>query len=388
MLTALKWLACVWCALSVAASAASAQPDGALAGAVRDVAGVALAGVSVSVSSDALGAPRSTVTNSEGRFRFDALPPGRYVIVVEIAGFGSVREEIDIGTRAISRDVVLSGSSHLERVTVTATRVGPIDVQSTPIAVTSLAGAALDGSAAQTIHALGGLVPTLMIPESAGERPQVTIRWISTNSVNAGSDPSTTVHVDGVYLARPAMMSAELLDVERIEVLRGPQGTLYGRNSIGGTIHIQTRQPTNDFQSRARFTAGNFGRLRAETTVSGPIVTNKLLVRLSAARGVRDGFVKNLTRPDEPLGGDDMTVGRAQLRLLVTPQADLLLSADVARYQPIPLVTPKVIKVKPAFEDRIDNPPGLHDVRASSPSASDNRQHGGSARSQSVWDPR
>jgi iron complex outermembrane recepter protein len=75
---------------------------------------------------------------------------------------------------------------------------------------------------------------------------QLTIRGIGANVVNAGSDPSSAMYLDGVYLARPAMAFGQFLDIERVEVLRGPQGTLYGRNAVGAAINLISRPPAND----------------------------------------------------------------------------------------------------------------------------------------------
>ena len=121
----------------------------------------------------------------------------------------------------------------------------------------------------------------------------MTIRGIGTNSTIVGADPSSTVHLDGVYLGRPAMAFAEFMNLERVEVLRGPQGTLYGRNSVGGTINIVTRQPTNALEASVRLTAGNYDKLRAEGAVSGPLIKNKVMGNFAFLRSSREGFVKD-----------------------------------------------------------------------------------------------
>ena len=150
---------------------------------------------------------------------------------------------------------------------------------------------------------------------------QVTIRGIGTNSTVAGADPSSTVHLDGVYLGRPVMVFMDFLNVERVEVLRGPQGTLYGRNSVGGTINIVTRQPTNTLETSVRLTAGNYDKLRAEGAVSGPLVKNKVMGNFAFLRGTRKGFVTDLDHPDHSLGSEDTWAGRGQLRVVFgTPQ--------------------------------------------------------------------
>ena len=112
------------------------------------------------------------------------------------------------------------------------------------------------------------------------------------------------------------MVSMDFLNVERVEVLRGPQGTLYGRNSVGGTINIVTRQPTNALETSVRLTAGNYDKLRAEGAVSGPLVKNKVMGNFAFLRATRDGFVKDLDHPDHSLGSEDTWAGRGQLRVV------------------------------------------------------------------------
>ena len=161
-------------------------------------------------------------------------------------------------------DIMLAVSSFAERTSVTATKTGAADIQSTPIAITVLSARTIEQLGVERVEGLAGLVPTVTVSQSPVGTPLVTIRGIGSNSAVAGADPSSTIHLDGVYIAHSAMSSMDLLDVERIEVLRGPQGTLYGRNSVGGTINIVTRQPTNALETSVRLTAGNYDKLRAE----------------------------------------------------------------------------------------------------------------------------
>ena len=215
------------------------------------------------------------------------MPGGRYRIKAGLGGFESRTEGIDPDAREATLDVVLAVSLS-ERVTVTATKTGAADIQSTPIAITALPARTLeqlgdpDGRRPRRLRALGHDVGTL-------PGAQVTIRGIGTNSAVVGADPSSTIHLDGVYLARPAMAFVDLLDVERVEVLRGPQGTLYGRNSVGGTINIVTRQPTNALEASVRLTAGNYDKLRAEGAVSGPLVKNRVMGSFAILRGSATG---------------------------------------------------------------------------------------------------
>ena len=121
---------------------------------------------------------------------------------------------------------------------------------------------------ADSAHA-AALAPSVTLSQNTGFS-QLTIRGIGANVVNAGSDPSSAMYLDGVYLARPAMAFVQFVDLDRIEVLRGPQGTLYGRNAVGGAINLISKPPTNEFQASADLTAGNFGELRARCADQRP----------------------------------------------------------------------------------------------------------------------
>jgi iron complex outermembrane receptor protein len=294
------------------------------------------------------------VTNESGRYQLDNLPAGRYVVEATLNGFAPQAVEIAIDG-ATTHDVVLAVSSFSDTVTVTATKTGAADIHSTPIAITVLPGRTIEQLGIKAVEGLAGFVPTLTVSHSPGGRVLLTIRGVGTNTGVTGADPSSTTYLDGVYLARPAMASMDLLDVERVEVLRGPQGTLYGRNSVGGAVHILTRQPTNTFETSVRVTAGNYQRLRAEGAVRGPLIRNRVMGSFAFLRGSRDGVVKDLDHPSHPLGSEDTWAGRGQLRVVFGSRSDLLVSGDYARFDGVPLPYAKPIRAKPGFS--FDSPP-------------------------------
>ena len=246
-----------------------------------------------------------------------------------------------------------------------------------PLAITAVSQADLGRLGTQTIEGAPILAPAVTFSQNTGWG-QLTIRGIGTNLLIAGSDPSSAIYLDGVYLARPAMAFARFLDLDRIEVLRGPQGTLYGRNAVGGAMNLIPRAPTNDFQASAGFTAGSFGELRADARMSGPLKRDRVMGSVAFARSVRDGFVRDLEHTDNPLGGDNDTAARAQLRVVFDRRTSLLLSSDVDLQRGVPLTYNKVLVAKPGYQ--FDNPADFHDVRTSLLAWNDTQHYGATAR--------
>ena len=361
----------LWPAL---AGAAAPKQPGRMTGMVKNALNEPLPEVTISVRGPA---SRDARTRADGGFDFPGLPEGTYELVATLTGFAPARRTIRLvpGARAtvsLTLTVLVQ-----EQTVVTASKTGERDVQTTPMAVSVLAGADLQQAEAHTIADIVHDAPSVTFSQNS-DFAQLTIRGIGSNVVFAGSDPSSAVYVDGVYLSRPVMLGGDFLDLERVELLRGPQGTLYGRNAVGGAINLITKSPTNTLDASARFVAGNLGTFRTEARVSGPIVRGRILGSAAILRGVRDGFVRDLDHPDHPLGGEDVTALRTKLHFIFNRHSNLLLSGDVTHQDPTPLTYAKVLVVKPGFQ--VDNPPDLHEVRTSAPAHGRIFQHGVSAR--------
>jgi iron complex outermembrane recepter protein len=369
-----RWLLCLFAANVWVVVPAQAQPFGQVRGAVKDTTGAALKGVTLTLRG---AADRVTQTGPSGDFAFEGLPTGEYELTAVLSGFVPARRTF----RLIGGDMVTVPLTLwvqvLEQTFVTAAKIGERDVQTTPLAVSVLSAAELQRVQVHSVEQLAGRAPSVTFSDNTGFA-QLTIRGIGTNAVFAGSDPSSALYVDGVYLARPAMVLADFLELDRVEVLRGPQGTLYGRNAVGGAINVITKNPTNEVEASARVDAGSLDLLRAEARLSGPLVRDKVLGSVSFLRGVRDGFVRDLNHPDHPLGGEDVTAARGKLHVVFNRRSNLLLSGDMTHRDPAPLVYAKVLAVKPGFQ--VDNPADLHDVRTSTLAESRNLQYGGAAR--------
>lgn len=366
------WLALLLLPLTTAP--AFAEPPGQIGGTVHDATGGSLTGVAITIEGPA---PRATATDSDGTFTFPELPPGDYVLSAALTGFQSSTRTVHVVAGQKTTISLTLAVQLLQSAIVTAEKTGARDVQTTPIAVSVVPGGELERMEAHTVADIAGLAPSVTFSQNS-DFSQLTIRGIGTNVVFAGSDPSSAVYVDGVYLARPAMALSDFLDLERVEVLRGPQGTLYGRNAVGGALNLITRTPTNEMEASARFVAGNLNTYRGEARFSGPIVRDRIMISGAILRGVADGFVRDLDHPDHPLGGEDVTAALSKIRIVFNRSSELVISGDLTNQDPIPLTYAKVLAVKPGFQ--VDNPPDLHEIRTSTLAESRRNQYGASAR--------
>jgi iron complex outermembrane receptor protein len=361
-------------ALLCAPISALAQPTGELSVSIYDQTGAPLQGVHIAIRGVA---DREAQTNAAGDFAFQDLPEGDYEISAELSGFERWRRAVRV--QAGDR-VAVSFTLHVaivEDTIVTAAKMGERDVQTIPMAISAVSNAELARLGTQTLGEVAALAPSVTFSQNTGFG-QLTIRGIGANVLYAGADPSSAMYLDGVYLARPAMAFVQFLDLDRIEALRGPQGTLYGRNAVGGAMNLISKPPTNDFQASANLAVGNFGALRGDARVSGPLKRDRVMGAIAFARGVRDGYVRDLEHPDHPLGGDNVTAARGQLRVVFDRRTNVLLSSDVDHQGGIPLTFNKVLAVKPGFQ--IDNPPDLREVRASARAWNRTMNYGASAR--------
>lgn len=220
-----------------------------------------------------------------------------------------------------------SPSGGLDDIIVTASKTGASKLQDTPLAVTAFSADALERTGIKDVRDLASLTPNLQVTQNSSFS-QVYIRGIGSNNVFGGSDPSSTIHLDGIYLARPASYLSNFLDVERIEVLRGPQGTLYGRNSVGGTINVISRKPSNELTAKAQLSYGSYDFMRAEGYVSGPIVADKIAVSLSAIGSKRDGYLKNIAPGVGDADSENSFGTRGQLRITPSEPLEIIVRAD------------------------------------------------------------
>lgn len=198
-------------------------------------------------------------------------------------------------------------------------------VQEVPITVSVLSGDEIEKADINGATEIALSVPGFSYSEFAPGQALLSMRGIGSVDDGAGTDNSVGLFLDGVYIGRGAAINFDMFDLERIEVLKGPQGTLFGRNSIGGVISVSTTKPTDDFTAKIKATVGNEGILRYGGFVSGPI-TDDLSGKFSFTHREHDGFVENVVLGTELLD-EDTTSFRGQL-VYYTDQGEWTLSAD------------------------------------------------------------
>ena len=193
----------------------------------------------------------------------------------------------------------------LDTVTVTATRREE-NIQTTGTSVSGLDSSKLETLSVDSVEDVAGLIPGVQISTYQGDT-SIFIRGIGTPVIIAGNDSSTATYANGVYLSRAAAIGPSFFDVERLEVLRGPQGTLYGRNATGGSVNIITKGPTDEFEGEASLILGNYDRVKAFAAAGGPL-SDTVRARLAVQKETRSGYTTvHLARGTLPPSQPDIT---------------------------------------------------------------------------------
>src|SRR5690606_34568293 len=217
-------------------------------------------------------------------------------------------------------------SAHqIEEVIVTAQRREQA-LQDVGAAVTAVDSARLESQRIETLEDLQMIVPSITLGNDFN-MAKLFIRGVGANTSTTGSETGVAMHVDGAVISRAEAQLTSMFDLERVEVLRGPQGTLYGRNAVGGSVNLITRKPTSEFEGYARATLGNFDQLDLEAAFSGPL-TDRVLGRLAVKSDSHSGFGVN------PVTGRDVDdlnrqMARAHLEFLASESLTWLLTGEI-----------------------------------------------------------
>ncbi|MEP7351460.1 MAG: TonB-dependent receptor [Sphingorhabdus sp.] len=217
----------------------------------------------------------------------------------------------------------------LDEIVVTARRVSE-NLQSVPVAITAFSGEDLKAQGARSALDIQTLTPNLKIREAGGNPSALSlaIRGQVQTDIISTLDPSIGVYVDEVYYARAIGLSAGLLDIERVEVLKGPQGTLFGRNTTGGALNISTAKPdATEFSGHIRANVGNYSRFDTEAVVNVPLVPDKLALRVAGQRQKSSGYGRDLVSGERLAETNNYTI-RGKLRWTPNDRLDVTISAE------------------------------------------------------------
>lgn len=257
----------------------------------------------------------------------------------------------------------------MQEIVVTASKEGEVSPQRLPMALSVFDSESLATNGADNIEDLKAMTPGLNISRN-GQAARLYMRGIGTNLDFVGADPSVTVHVDGVYMARPTSVLESFLDVERVEVLRGPQGTLYGRNSIGGTVNIISKLPQKEASAKASLELGSFNYTSVAASASGALGSDGVLGRFAIMKTDHDPYVDNVSANGvDGLLDDDSLYSRGALRILLNSSSELIVRLDYARtdratgaYKPTGLTT---VGEPSPYSDQLNEPSDDHEMRLS-----------------------
>lgn len=235
-------------------------------------------------------------------------------------------------TATLAQSSAPSGTSALEEIVVTA-RKRSERLQQTPITVTAVTAEELDARNFSSITDLGASIPNISLTAGSTDvggaaNAVFFIRGIGQLDYAATADPGIGVYVDGVYLGRAQGAVMELADIKQVEILKGPQGTLFGKNTMGGALNITTKDPDRKFGGLVGITGGEDSRLNGDLELTGP-VSETIAGRISAAYRSKDGFQKRPYAPDKDASGaEGTTVVRGKLSWTPSEHTTIMLAGD------------------------------------------------------------
>jgi iron complex outermembrane receptor protein len=244
-----------------------------------------LRGVSIHLLNTNLG----DVSDEQGNFELPKVNPGFYRIQVSAVGFATIVQGIEVTQEGVSLNFRMAETAtQLESVIVTAQKTEE-EIQNIPLSVSAISSAKVLEYRMWNSKDITAVVPNLYSSNPGDGRNVTSIRGIASTSY----DPSVATYVDGVNQFSLDTYIAPLVDIERIEVLRGPQGSLYGRNAMGGVINIITKQPDNRTAGFGEVNFGNYGQRRYSAGMRTPLIKDKLFIGVSGLFDQADGFYTN-----------------------------------------------------------------------------------------------
>jgi iron complex outermembrane recepter protein len=308
--------------------AITAFSQDAVVGVIKNSEGVSVVGATVVIK----GTNVHAIADADGRF---SIPPRRaFPFTLLISSLGYKIEEVKVtGIPSSPLAITLTSDNSLSEVVISSRR--RIETaQGVPIPISVVSGALVADAGAFNVNRLKELVPTVQLYSSNPRNTTLNVRGLGSTFglTNDGIDPGVGFYVDGVYYARPAATTLDFIDIEQVEVLRGPQGTLFGKNTTAGAFNITTRSASFTPEANFEVSYGNYGYIQAKATVSGPL-SKKFAARVSFSGTQRDGTIYNVV--SEKNINDINNLGyRAQLLYQPSDKVKITLTGDNSEQHP------------------------------------------------------
>lgn len=292
-----------------------------IAGKIQSQSGVSIVGATVNL----LNTDRTLVADKDGQFFIKGLSAGVYQLQISCIGFATQVKEVKVGEGTVSVNFVLvEAGRQLDEAVVSSDKT-ETRLQRTPVAVSSLSAQKLNDYRAWNVADLTALAPSLFVLEhgnSAGSN-FFNIR----GTMGFTNEQSVATYVDGVYQFDFYSAPINFNNIERIEILRGPQGTLYGRNAFSGVVNIITKKPTNATHGYAEIDLGNYGQQRYTVGINAPIVKDKLFFNVSAQYNGRGSVYSNPTLNEAHFDGRKDFNINGNLKYVIDPRWQININA-------------------------------------------------------------
>ncbi|WP_295794945.1 TonB-dependent receptor [Mucilaginibacter sp.] len=264
---------------------AIAQNRSSISGVVNNANSQPVAGASVAL----LNTNYSTVTNAKGEFAINNIPQGTYTLHITSKAYAERSQVISVSGKGQLFNINLQDAGkQLDEVVITAQKREE-QLQQVPVSVSTLSANDVQAYHLQNLKDITGIVPNLYSAGPGDNRNVTGLRGIATTSY----DPAVVTYIDGINQFSLDTYIPQLFDVERIEVLRGPQGTLYGRNALGGVINVITKKPSNQTSGFAEAEFGNYGEQRYSLGLRAPLIKDKLFLGVAGVYSGFNGFYTN-----------------------------------------------------------------------------------------------
>lgn len=297
-------------------------------GSIKDVRGRVVTGAKINVK----GTDVVVVTDSLGYFTLNTNEPLPLWIQVESKGYFAEQIKLNqIAANPIS--IILSSEVALGEAVVTSRRRQEV-AQEIPIPITVIGGQRAEDAGAFNVNRLKELVPSVQLYSSNARNTTLNIRGLGSTFglTNDGIDPGVGFYIDGVYHARPAATSLDFVDIDQIEILRGPQGTLFGKNTTAGAFNITTKKPSDIPGAKVELSYGNYNYLQAKASVTGKVAKN-LSTRISFSGTQRSGTIFNVNDQQRYNGLNNIGV-KGQLYWTPTEKLSFQLIGDYNNQKP------------------------------------------------------